>query len=271
MSEAVMRNVRPAAAILKRDFLVATSYRVRFVTGLFSGFVNLLVFYYISRLVRLEDSMSPDQYFAFVAIGSLLYAVVTATLSAPYMMLRQELVAGTFERILLAPGGTIAGIVSLLLFPALYSLLTVIAMLGFATAVFGIDVQFSTLPLALPLAILAVLAFAPFGILLQAGVVLGKKAPPGADYLILGISLIAGFYFPVALLPDWIQWASDVQPFTPAVDVLRWALAGQALPVSAWVEVAKLVGFAAVTLPVSIVALAVVLRKSRRLGTILEY
>ena len=94
------------------------------------GFANIVIFYYISRLVRLEDSFSPDEYFAFVTIGVLIFTVVTATLTTPHMALRQELVAGTFERLLLAPGGTIASIVSLLLFPALYALLTVMAMLA---------------------------------------------------------------------------------------------------------------------------------------------
>ena len=61
-----------------------------------------------------------------------------------------------------------------------------------------------------------------------------------------GITLIAGFYFPVSLLPGWIQWASDVQPFTPAVDLLRHLLIGIDLEGSAWLAVARLAGFAAI-------------------------
>jgi ABC-2 type transport system permease protein len=257
--------------VLKRDFLVASSYRVGFLTGLVGGFANIVIFYYISRLVRLENSLSPDEYFAFVTIGVLIFTVVGATLTTPHMALRQELVAGTFERLLLAPGGTIASIVSLLLFPALYALLTVMAMLVFAALVFGLELHWATVPLGVPLALLAILAFAPFGILLQASVVIGKKAPPGTNYVILVIALISGLYFPVALLPDWVQWTSEVQPFTPAVDLLRWSLAGQALEDSAWLELAKLAGFAVVMVPIAIVVMAAMLRQSRRRGTILEF
>jgi ABC-2 type transport system permease protein len=264
-------QLRASLAVLKRDFLVASSYRGRFLTGLVGGFANIAIFYYISRLVRLEDSFSPDEYFAFVTIGVLIYTVVSATLTTPHMQLRQELVAGTFERFLLAPGGTIASIVSLLLFPVAYALLTASAMLVFAAVVFGVDLQWSTIPVGVPLALLAIVAFAPFGILLQASVVIGKKAPPGANYLILVISLIAGLYFPVALLPDWVQWTSEVQPFTPAVDLLRWSLVGQPLAESAWLEVAKLAGFAAVMVPAAIVVMVAMLGQSRRRGTILEF
>jgi ABC-2 type transport system permease protein len=267
----VITQLRPALAVLKRDFLVASSYRGPFLTGLIGGFANVAIFYYVSRLVRLENSFSPDEYFAFVTIGILIFTVVTATLTTPHMALRQELVAGSFERLLLAPGGAIVAMISLLLFPALYALVTVMAMLVFAALVFGLELQWSTVPLAIPLALLAIIAFAPFGILLQASVVIAKRAPPGTNYVIVLIALISGLYFPIALLPDWVQWASEVQPFTPAVDLLRWSLVGQPLTDSGWLEVAKLAGFAVVMVPVAILGMAAALRRSRRRGTILEF
>jgi ABC-2 type transport system permease protein len=264
-------HLRVALSVLKRDFLVASSYRVQFFTGLAAGFANIITFYYISRLVTLENSFTPDEYFAFVIIGVLIFTVITATLTTPHAALRQELVAGTFERLLLAPRGAISAMVALLLFPVLYALLTVSAMLVFAAAVFDVELRLSTLPAALPLALLAILAFAPFGILLQAAVVIGKKAPPGTNYLILGIALISGLYFPVTLLPDWVEWMSEVQPFTPAVDSLRWSISGRTLPDPVWLNVLKLLGFAAVMLPLALAALAAMIRHSRRRGTILEF
>jgi ABC-2 type transport system permease protein len=267
----VTTQLRAALAVLERDFLVVSSYRGRFLTGLVGGCANIAIFYYISRLVRLEGSLTPDEYFAFVTIGILIFTVVSATLTAPHTALRQELVAGTFERLLLAPGGTIASIVSLVLFPVLHALLTAVAMLAFAAVVFGLELQWSTASLSVPLALLAVLAFAPFAVLLQASVVIAKRAPPGANYIVLAIALISGLYFPVALLPEWVQWMSAVQPFTPAVDLLRWSLVGQPLEHPAWLEVAKVAGFALVMIPVAIGVMAAMLRRSRRSGTILEF
>ena len=97
------------------------------------------------------------------------------------------------------------------------------------------------------------------------------KQAPGAAYVLAAISLVAGFYFPAALLPWWLQWASDVQPFTPAVDLLRHLLVGQALRASAWGEVAKLIGFSVVLLPIGLAGLAIAIDRSRRLGTLTEY
>ena len=263
-------QLRPMLAVVRRDLLLAWSYRLQFVGGVFGGFMSVAVFYYVSRLVRVEQ-FSPAGYFAFAAIGILIFTVLTSTLQIPQMTLRQELVAGTFERLLLAPWGSTAAIASSLIFPALYALSTVIGVVCLSALAFHLDVQWSTLPLAIPVAALSLLAFAPFGVLLLASVVLFKKAPPGANYLLAALSLIAGLYFPIALLPSWIQWSSEVQPLTPAVELLRNTLVGQPLGDPAWVPLAKLIAFAAIVLPLSVLVLRLSLHRSRRRGTILEY
>jgi ABC-type multidrug transport system permease subunit len=76
---------------------------------------------------------------------------------------------------------------------------------------------------------------------------------------------------PVALLPDWIEWASNVQPFTPAVDLMRHVLLGLPMPEAAWLAVLKLVLFATVLLPVAVLALNRAVRIGTRRGTIIEY
>ena len=267
---AARRHIRPTLAVVKRDLLFAWSYRLQFVAGVFSGFVSLTVFYYISRMVRVEQ-FTPSEYFAFVAIGVVIFTIVSATLQIPQASLRQELVAGTFERMLLAPWGSAAAIVSLLIYPTLYALITVTGLICIGAAVFGLSIVWSTAGLAIPVAILSVLAFAPFGVVLLASVIFSKKAPPGANYVIAALSLVAGLYFPIALLPSWIQWASDVQPLTPAVELLRWTLVGQPMGGSGWIAVGKLVLFIAIALPLSLSALRAGVRVSRRRGTILEY
>ena len=267
---AAAQRLRPALAVLRRDLLTAWSYRLQLVSQVFSGLGTLAIFYYVSRLVRVGE-FSPQQYFAFAAIGIMVFTIVNATLQLPQTGLRQELVAGTFERLLLAPWGSLSAIVSMLLYPMLYALITVVNLIWIGWLLFGLDVHWSTAPLSLPVIGLSLIAFAPFGILLLASVTLFKKTPPGTTYLVMGLALVAGLYFPVALLPDWIRWASDAQPLTPAVELLRWSLAGRPLQDPGWLPWAKLALFTALALPLSTLVLRAALRRSRRRGTILEY
>ena len=260
-----------AIAIFKRDFLLFKSYRTRPFSVFLSSAVGVTLFYYVSRLVHSPAVGSPDDYYGFVVVGLIIFAVLTSTLSTPVATLRAELQAGTFERMVLSPFGPVRAIASLLIFPVAQALVVGTLSLAFASLVFGLDLRWPEALLAVPVALLGALAFAPFGLVMTAAVVLVKQTNAGATLVITGVTLLAGVYFPVSLLPDWIRWASDVQPFTPAVDLLRNLLVGTHLRDGAGIELAKLVGFTLVTLPASLLLLRAAVARSRRSGTIIEY
>jgi ABC-2 type transport system permease protein len=267
----LIEDLRGVGAIVQRDLRLTLSYRTRFVTHLLAIFFTLTLFHFISRLVRVTAFKSPDAYYAFAVIGLITLQVLNSTLQIPPGALRQELVAGTFERFVVSPMGAVRCMFAMMLFPFLYALATGLAMLIFAAVVFGVHLQWATLPLVVPAGLLGALSFAPFGVLFLATVLLAKQAVSGATFVVAGISLIAGLYFPVALLPAWMRWLSNVQPFTPAVDLMRHEMVGSHLHQALGVELAKLAGFTVVLLPLSAWALARALRFSRRRGTILEY
>ena len=259
-----------ALAIWKRDLLLFTSYRSRFASTLFTAAVSLTLFYYVSRLVRSPSVGSPDQYYAFVVVGLVIFGVLTATLATPLATLRSEMQSGTFERLVLSPFGPVRCVASLLLFPLSMALAVGVLSLVFAVLVFGVDIRGATAPLAIPVAVLGAAAFAPFGLAMASAVVLFKQTSAGATFVIAGLTFVAGVYFPVALLPGWIRWASEVQPFTPTVELLRNLLVGTPLRGSVGGDIAKLLAFAAITMPVALLLLRGALRRSRRVGTIIE-
>jgi len=261
-----------ARGILTRDFVVYISYRGRFIAQLVQVVFSLTLFYYISKL--LGDSArfgSPEEYFAYAVLGLVIIQMLTATLVALPGALRQELVAGTFERLVLSPSGAVAATVSMTLFPMVAALVTGALTLILAALAFGLDLEMSTAWLSLPIAIVGALAFAPFALLLSATVLLIRQAAAGTAALVTLLSLVGGFFFPVDLLPGWIRWASEVQPFTPALELLRNVLVGTPLTESSWVLVGKLIGFAIVLFPMSVAAVAGALRHSQRRGTVIEY
>lgn len=267
----VAANLSAAGAVVRRDFQMAVSYRVPFLTGLLSAFFSLTLFYFLSRLVRVSAFESADAYYAFAVIGLVILQVLNSTLQTPPSTLRQELVAGTFERVAVSPFGAVGTIVSMLVFPFAYALCMALAMIAFAGVIFGVGIEWATLPLAVPVAILAACAFAPFGLILLGVVLIAKQAMAGTTWIVAMIALVSGLYFPVTLLPDWIEWSSEVQPFTPAVELLRHVIVGTPLRHSVSVDLAKLVGFAVLLLPPAIWLVDRAVAVSRRRGTLTEY
>ena len=266
---ALRPHLAAAAGIFRRDLAVYLTYRWRLGLQYVGVLFSLAVFYYISRLVRVGEFSSPDTYFAYAAVGVIILQVLQATLDVPGTV-RQELIAGTFERMAVSPFGPVAGILSLFLFPIASAVVAMLVTLALGALVFGIDASWSTVPAAIPVAIVGAVALGAIALLFAAMVVRLKQAP-GTAYVLAAISLVAGFYFPPSLLPWWLEWASNVQPFTPAVDLLRHLLVGQALRDSAWVDVVKLVGFSIALVPLGVAGLTLAVERGRRLGTLTEY
>jgi len=256
---------------VRRDLLIALSYRTRFASHLLTIFFTLTLFHFISRLVHVPSFSSAQAYYAFAVVGLITLQVLNSTLMMPPGIMRQELVAGTFERLMLSPFGALRGIGSLLLFPLLYCLTTALLMLMFAGLLFGVHLDWQTVPLVLPVGLLGALSFAPFGLFFLSIMLVSKQTVAGATFVVAGISLISGLYFPIALLPAWMRFLSSIQPFTPAADLLRHLMVGAPLHAPLAEELAKIAGFAAVLLPLSLLAVSFALRLSRKRGTILEY
>lgn len=257
-------------AVVRRDAQRAVSYRTAVIAAAASELVSLILFYYVSRLVDVAPFSDPDDYFAFVVVGLVALQLANAVLTYPLFLLSAELVAGTFERLVVSSLGAVPGMVATMVFPFLSAVGASVAAMAFATVVFDLPLNWATVPLALPASLLVGLSFAPFGLLLLAAGVVLKQAAVFAGWVVTALSLIAGLYFPIALLPDSIRWASDVQPLTPAVDLMRHLLVGTPLSDPA-LEAVKLAAFAALLIPPAVWVLSRAVDLGRRRGTIIEY
>jgi ABC-2 type transport system permease protein len=256
-------------SILRRDLHVYLSYRSRVVTQNAGIAFSLFLYYYMSRFVHIHSFGANTTYFDYVVIGIVVIVVLHSSFEIPNL-LRQELLTGTFERLVVSPFGALGTTLALLLFPLAQSLFTASFTLLLAAALFGLPIKWATLPLAIPVALLGTLAFGGLSVALAA-VMLRFKQVPGSAYILAAIGIVSGIYFPTSLLPGWVRWTTVVQPFTPAVDLLRHLVTGFALTEPATVELAKLVGFALIGLPLSIWILARSIRSARVRGTITEY
>ncbi|HKP21802.1 MAG TPA: ABC transporter permease [Thermoleophilaceae bacterium] len=259
-----------AMGLIRRDWLLFTSYRTQALSMVASIFTSLALFYFVSRLVTISQFETPDHYFAFVVVGMVILQVLQSTFGVA-ATLRGELLTGTFERLVLSPFGAVASMVSMMLFPFITSVISGVVLLVMASLIYGVHMTWNTAALAIPIALLGTGAFASFGMAMTAVTLVFKRAVGGIGLLLTLITLTSGIYFPIALLPGWMQWISEVQPFTPAVELLRHVLVGTPMEGSEWTAVAKVIGFASISLPIAFAALKIALHISQRRGTIIEY
>jgi ABC-2 type transport system permease protein len=269
MSEAITAG-HAFMAIMRRDLHVYLSYRTRLISQVFTALFSLTLFYYVSRLVHLSGFGTSASYFAFVVVGLSLLSVMYSCFLIPELI-RQELVAGTFDRLLLSPFGAVRSVVAMTLFPLLLAFVMASMTLALGCALFGLRLHWSTVPVALPVMGLTLFAFLPFGMLFAALTVTIKQGNVGTSWLIALLALTGGAYFPISVLPGWMQTLSRFQPFTPATNVLRHLLVNSPVGASLGDSLLKLGLFAGVLMPASIFVLSAAIRLGQRRGTIIEY
>lgn len=272
MTGVLLGEVAKLGAFVRRDLLIALSYRLAFVTDVASMAAQAMIFSLIGQLVdpaRLPQyGGSQTTYMEFVAIGIVLNLVIALLLDRVANAIRGEQVAGTLESLLTTSTRTATIQVGSAAFEFLWIPVRAgLFMLAIAIG-FGLDMHAGGI---LP-AIVIVLAFMPFvwGLgLVSAGAILTFRRGTGGSAAIAALlGLASGAFFPVDLLPGWLGWISVVNPVAIALDGVREVLLGGA----GWSQVGPA---AAVLVPGSILSLAagiatfrLALRRERRLGTL---
>jgi len=215
-------------AFMRRDFLVAWSYRMAFFSDITGMLVQTVTFYFVGRMVN--PSVLPSfggqrvTYLEFAAIGIVFGAFLSAGLGQVAAAVRQEQLMGTLESLLMTPTspGTIqfGSVAYQLLFVPIRTGLFLL-LIGFA---FGLHFAASGI---LPSAVVFAL-FTPFvwglGLLTAASVITFKRGTAGVGFGVTVLVLGSGAYFPLALLPHWVEGIASYNPLTLAIGGVRSAL-----------------------------------------------
>lgn len=262
-------------AFLRRDFLIALSYRAVFVSDLVGLVVQGVLFYYVGQLVEPSSlptyDGSPTTYLEFVAIGVAIGVFVQLGLSRVAASFREEQLQGTLESMLVTPTAPATIQLGSVIFDLAYIPLRTVVFLGVMAAVFGLDFE----PSGMLPATLVLLAFVPFvwGLgVLGAGMILTFRRGAGIAGIVgLLLALLSGAYFPLGLFPSWIQTLADANPMAVALEGMRSSLlAGPDWSATA-MDLALLLPLSAAALLVGMAGFRAALRRERARGTLGVY
>jgi ABC-2 type transport system permease protein len=260
------------SAFVRRDFLVAWSYRFAFVTDALGLLLQALLFYFVGLMVdesKLpEIGGSPVSYMQFVVIGIALAAFVQIGLGRVSAAMRQEQMLGTLESILATPTSPSTIQLGSVVYDLIYVPLRTAIFLALVAIGFDLDFNLAGLPPAM----LVVLFFIPFvwglGLISAAGTLTFRAGSTGVGFAIMIMTLASGAYFPLDLLPGWVETAASVNPMAIAIDGMREPLLGTV----DWGETLKqllvLTPLALVSLGAGVLAFRRALRRERRRGTL---
>ncbi len=271
-----MTNVmRTAGAFIRRDFQIESSYKFNFVMGVIDSMVILVFFYFVDKLVA--DGRSQDlaryggDYLSFVLIGLAFARYFQLTLKMFSESIRQAQVTGCLEAMLSSKTDAL----TIVLMSSLYGLISgavqLVIILAAGALFEGVDLSQMNVPTTILIFAVSVLSFVAFGVLSASTILWLKKGDPFA-WVLGGLgTMLGGAYFPITILPGWLQSVAFFIPITHALDALRLAMLRGASVEAVWQPLLILALMSAILLPASLFLFAALVRKGRREGTLMQY
>jgi len=271
----VQAGLGKAWAFLSRDFRLELSYKFSFFLQFFGIFFSVFLFYFLSLL--LGQAASPylqeygGNYFAFVLIGIAFSGYFGVGLSSYAGSIRDAQTTGTLEAMLLTPTRLSTMVLASSLWDYLMTTFRVVVYLAIGVVVFGLNLGRGNLPAALLVLALTVITFSSLGILSASFIMVFKRGDPVTWLFNSLASLLGGVYYPIGIMPGWLQQIAGLIPVTYALRAMRLALL-QGASVSELVpDLAALVGFSVVLLPLSLLAFRFAVRRARVDGSLTHY
>jgi ABC-2 type transport system permease protein len=261
-------------ATFLRDMWTATSYRVGFALSLGGSLISLFGVFFLSEAFGGATGHTLDSYggsyFGFAVIGVALSNLMALGLSGMSARIREGQMMGTLELMLLSPNRLAVLFISSSLWAHAQAIATLIlyVVVGLALGMNFGNANFGMTFLSLGL---AVLAFNALGLLSAAVVIVIKQGNPIALLISMASILLAGVFYPVSVLPGWLQAVGQLLPLTHALELVRRAALGGEGIGTLWGPFLVLTALTAVLMPLGLWACQQAVRIAQTDGSLSQY
>ena len=267
--------LRKAFAFLKKDFLVESSYRFSLALSLAGILVSLLTYFFIDKLFG--HRMAPNleefgvNYFSYVLLSTALFGYIGIGMGSFYERIRSEQVEGTLEALLLTPTPPLIILFSMALWNSVFATITMAVYMILGTFLFHIDFSSTNILSALLILILTITSFSSLGILSASFVMVFKRGNP-VEWIVSGLEgLVGGVFFPITVLPPFLQFAAKFFPITYSIRAIQLAVYKGYSVRQLSAELSALFLFSLILLPVSFSVFKFALKKARREGSLAQH
>ena len=260
-------------AITRRDLTLELSYHFQ----LLLRFARLLflttTLYFVSKLVTNPEPLAEyhGKYFEFVVLGFVVTSFVTVGLNAFSGQISEEQRAGTLEMVLSSPTSLPVLLAGSLMVPILLTAAQVFVYVIMAIVIFGADISLVDMLIATPVLALTVATFCAIGIFSASFIVLTKRGDPFTLFAAQAGTLLAGTIFPTSVLPGPLEALTRLIPAYYGLQGVREIVLGNASLGEVTKDMAILLAFLVVLLPLAIWCFSRALRVARVTGTLGNY
>ena len=158
-------------------------------------------------------------------IGAVIWAYLGIIFEVLTETVAWERWEGTIEYTFMAPLARPVHLLGMGIFAVVYGLVRAVLLFGVVALFFDLEMPRADFVAALVVLAVASISFIGIGMMTAVLPLISPEKGQQFGFIAQGVLLVvSGVYYPVSVLPDWMQWLSTISPATYALDGIRDAI-----------------------------------------------
>ena len=267
---ALVRELKASYAFVERNYYIVKRYWAWELVWLVYTVANSLSISFIgvgAGQVSGGQGIDTQYLVLYLAIGTIVWRYLSVIFYWVTDVVGMERWEGTIEYTLMAPITRLMHMLGQTAFAVLYSLVHTAVVLVVTVFFFDISLEHANLFGFLVLLIAGSLSFigiSVFGAILP--LLFPERGAQMTHLIIAGLLLVSGVYYPVTVLPGWLQPFAYLSPATYVLDGARETLLNGAPTLSLWPYIWPLLLMGGVAIPAGLWAFRAAERYAKRTG-----
>jgi len=262
-------EAKASYAFVERNFNLVKRYWGWELVWLTYSVVNSLAITYIGAGMEAITGRRVDTSYLvlYLLVGTLVWHYLSLIFDNVSEMIAWERWEGTIEYTFMAPVSRFTHMVGTTIFSLIYGLLHTVVILGVITLLFHLDLGRANLMGSFLVLMAGTLSFIGLGIVAAVLPLLFPERGSQMTHVIQAlVLLISGVYYPVSVLPNWIQPIARLSPATYVLEGMRQGMLQGAMTGSLLGYVWPLLAIGIAAIPVGVFVFAQAERYAKRTG-----
>jgi ABC-2 type transport system permease protein len=248
------RELIGLGGVVERNWYLVKRYAWWELTFFFWTVANTLTIVFIAKGVEATGvRVDVNRLTTVLLIGAVIWAYLGIIFEVLTETVAWERWEGTIEYTFMAPLSRPVHLLGMGLFAVGYGVIRAGLLFGIVAALFGLSLPDANFAGAVVVLAVASISFLGVGMMTAVLPLISPEKGAQLGFVAQGVMLVvSGVYYPVAVLPSWMQWLSTISPATYALRGIRQAIIEGAGLGALWGDIWPLLAIGVVAVPLGL-------------------
>ena len=215
---------------VQRNYFLTKRYFMWELVWLTFTTVNAMSITFIGAGVELVgggEGTDTERLMTFLLVGALIWSYLSMIFDVLSETVQWERWEGTIEYTFMSPTSRVTHLLGMGVYAVVYGIIRTAVVLGVAMLAFDLDLSEANYWAALVVLAVCSISLVGFGVVAAVMPLLSPEKGQQVTYIVSALLLlVSGVYYPVKVLPEWMQVIAQFSPVTYALEGSRAALLG---------------------------------------------